>query len=69
MTGLRVLMSLLLDPGAQYQLAQLMMNMSLITGYALLTPALDEEWSNMGVDSDGLPLLGIISTVTHLYGG
>ena len=49
----------------QEQFAQHTIDMGLTNGYALLTPGQYQGFSNKGVDSQGLPLLGIITSMAY----
>ena len=54
---------LVMNAADREQFAQHTIDMGLTNGYALLTPGQYQSFSNKGVDSQGLPLLGIISSL------
>ena len=60
-SGLRVLVSIVMDTSSQDQLAQLMINMEMTTGFALVTPGCSTDMGNRG-NQNGKPLLGIIAS-------
>ena len=56
---------LVMNAADREQFAQHTIDMGLTNGYALLTPAAFYHFTNKGVDSQGLPLLGIITSMAY----
>ena len=62
-SGLRVLVCMFNAAAPMDQLSQQLINLDMLTGYALLTPTSQQVWGNRG-NNNGKPLLGIISSVS-----